>query len=533
MSFQLTIAEGKEAGKELSFEQDSVLIGRVTECDVVLYDAGISRRHCRIFSEAGQYFAEDLGSSNGTRLNGETISGKKALSEGDQLSLGGVVFVFKPLEAAAAAEEEPPPSADSTRIVSVETMARPRGRTKSEALVPEGANEEELEEARLNTTRPLQAIKPRGTAARPGLPASTSAAPARPTRAGGSAAIERAPASAPAPRRPATNAVARPVSEAPGGGLSAAERARIKRESSGVAAQFKLFWLDASPNVRRALIGAAVVMALGVMGTVYWLVLSGDQKVARGPEPVTLARAPIADSFGLGDDVTWEHEDQKVFEWEYTAATRALGILRFQAQGISEGEVLVTVNGVDVGKVPADTLASGDRFLDIMIPSQLLKKGETNRIVFDNTKNPPAEDTWRIWNVSLEKVLLPEIPPEQLVEEARKAYSRGRKNLETAAVGARNRYEAWKSFREAWLLLEAHPDPKPDLYYESRERVKETQKELDRVCSKLMLEVESYSNKENWEAASATLDHIREYFPDDYDQACAHMAEVKRASLGL
>jgi hypothetical protein len=48
-----------------------------------------------------------------------------------------------------------------------------------------------------------------------------------------------------------------------------------------------------------------------------------------------------------------------------------------------------------------------------------------------------------------------------------------------------------------------------------------------------MLEVESYSNKENWEAASATLDHIREYFPDDYDQACAHMAEVKRASLGL
>jgi len=168
-----------------------------------------------------------------------------------------------------------------------------------------------------------------------------------------------------------------------------------------------------------------------------------------------------------------------------------------------------------------------------MIPSQLLKKGETNRIVFDNTKNPPGDDEWRIWNVSLEKVLLPEIPPEQLVEEARKAYARGRKNMETAEVGARNRYEAWKSFREAWLLLEAHPEPKPDLYYESRERVKETQKELDRVCSKLMLEVESYSNKQNWEAASSTLNHIREYFPDDYDQSCAYMAEVKRARLGL
>jgi hypothetical protein len=130
-------------------------------------------------------------------------------------------------------------------------------------------------------------------------------------------------------------------------------------------------------------------------------------------------------------------------------------------------------------------------------------------------------------------VLLPEIPPEQLVEEARKSYARGRKNMETAMVGARNRYEAWKSFREAWLLLEAHPEPKPDLYFEARERVKDTQKELDRVCSKLMLEVESYANKSDWQTASATLDHVREYFPDDYDQDCAYRAELKREKLGL
>ncbi len=40
MAFQLKIAEGKDAGKEFVFEQDSVLIGRTPECDVVLYDAG-------------------------------------------------------------------------------------------------------------------------------------------------------------------------------------------------------------------------------------------------------------------------------------------------------------------------------------------------------------------------------------------------------------------------------------------------------------------------------------------------------------
>ncbi len=63
--------------------------------------------------------------------------------------------------------------------------------------------------------------------------------------------------------------------------------------------------------------------------------------------------------------------------------------------------------------------------------------------------------------------------------------------------------------------------------------MKETQTELDRVCAKLMLEVESYMTKSSWQAAVATLDHTREYFPDDNDQSCAYKAEAKRAELGL
>ncbi|AKJ01034.1 type III secretion system (T3SS) inner membrane Yop/YscD-like protein [Archangium gephyra] len=536
MSFQLTIAEGKEAGKEFEFEQDSVLIGRVNECDVVLYDAGISRRHCRIFVEGGQHFVEDLGSSNGTQVNGKLVKEKQLLAEGDQLSLGPVVFVFRPV-AADIVTDAGGVNPDSTRIVSVENVARQRNR--GAALAPEGANEEELEEARLNTTRPIQALR---TSTRPGtqpaLPPG-GASPRTSTRpnapAAGPGALSRAPASAPAaaPRRPTSNAVARSAPAAQGGGLSAAERARIRRESPGLVAQARLFWADASLLVRNAIIALGVLSALGLVGVVYWLVLGGETKVTRGPEPTVLGSTPIDDSFGLGEGVMWENADQKIFEWEYTAATRALAIVHFQAHGISEGEVVVTINGVDLGKVPPDTLASQDRVLEIMIPSAQLKKGEVNRITFDNTKNPPGEDEWRIWNLWLEKVLLPEIPPEQLVEEARKAYTRGRKNMENKEVGARNRYEAWKSFREAWLLLEAHPEPKPDLYYESRERVKDTQTELDRVCAKLMLEVEGYVNQNNWQAASATLDHTREYFPGEYDQRCARMAEIRRADLGL
>ena len=250
MSFQLTIAEGKEAGKEFEFEQDSVLIGRVTECDVVLYDAGISRRHCRIFAEGGTYFVEDLGSSNGTQVNGKLVKQKQALAEGDKLSLGPVVFVFRPV-AGELVTDPGGVSADSTRIVSVDTVSRQRNR--GAALAPEGANEEELEEARLNTTRPIQALR---SSTRPGtqpaLPSGGAPSPAvHPRQCSGRRA--RCPGACSgvrpsAPKRPTTNAVARSAPAAQGGGLSAAERARIRRESPGLVAQARLFWADAEPR---------------------------------------------------------------------------------------------------------------------------------------------------------------------------------------------------------------------------------------------------------------------------------------------
>ncbi|MFP2931132.1 hypothetical protein ACLESO_39250, partial [Pyxidicoccus sp. 3LG] len=303
--------------------------------------------------------------------------------------------------------------------------------------------------------------------------------------------------------------------------------------SPGLVASAKLFWADASSAVRSGIIGGGVAVVLGIFGLLYWLVLSeGDNARPAGEEPAELSQQPIRDSFGLGPDVTWERADMKIFSWEYTAATKAVVILHYQAQGISKDEVVVSVNGVDVGKVPPDTLASQDRSLELMIPAQNLKKGEPNRIIFDNVKNPPGEEPWRIWNVWVERALLPDLLAEELLRQANESYRRGRKNFENLEIGARNRYEAWKSFREAWLMLEAHPEPKPDLYFEAQERMKTAQQELDRTCAKLLLEVEGYYNQGNYKAASSTLDHVKEYFPE-YDQPCATRAENKRSEYGL
>lgn len=535
MPFQLTISEGREAGKEFVFDQDSVLIGRSTDCDVALFDPGVSRKHCRIFIDGDVYAVEDQGSANGTLVNGSPVS-TQALEDGDKLTLGPVTFIFVMMtDEASTGEEELPAGAEdganSTRIVSVDALKRQRN--KGMALAPEGADEEELAELRQNATRNnLRALRPVSSSQSGSRPA----APPQGGASGSRAAIERAAPATPARRPPPATSVparARPSGPQPaGGGLSAAERARIRRESPGVIASAKLFWADASPAIRSGILGGGAAMVLGVFGLLYWLVLSEGETQGKGEEPAVLGSQPIRDSFGLGPDVTWERPDMKVFSWEYTAATKAVVILHYQAQGISKDEVVVSVNGVDVGKVPPDTLASQDRPLELMIPAGNLKKGEPNRIIFDNVKNPPGEEPWVIWNVWVERALLPDLLPEELARQANESYKRGRKHFDTPDIGARNRYEAWKSFRESWLMLEAHPEPKPDLYFEAQERMKQAQQELDRTCAKLLLEVEGYYNQGNYKAASATLDHVKEYFPE-YDQPCATRAENKRAEYGL
>ncbi|MFP2963521.1 FHA domain-containing protein, partial [Myxococcus sp. 1LA] len=163
MPFQLTISEGREAGKEFVFDQDSVLIGRSTDCDVALFDPGVSRRHCRIFLDGEAYSVEDQGSANGSLVNGSPVK-TQVLEDGDKLTLGPVTFIFAMLtDEPATGEEELPAGAQegdgSTRIVSLDSLKRQRN--KGVALAPEGADQDELDEIREGATRNnLQALRP-------------------------------------------------------------------------------------------------------------------------------------------------------------------------------------------------------------------------------------------------------------------------------------------------------------------------------------------------------------------------------------
>ena len=88
----LVIHEDGEA-RTVLLAKDSVTIGRLPECDVVIADKGASRRHAQIRSKDERYTLTDLGSTNGTRLNGQTIQTRE-LADGDRITIGTTVLEF-------------------------------------------------------------------------------------------------------------------------------------------------------------------------------------------------------------------------------------------------------------------------------------------------------------------------------------------------------------------------------------------------------------------------------------------------------
>jgi len=70
------------------------LIGRDSRSDIRIAGSFVSARHARIYSREGQYWLEDLNSTNGTFLNGIQVNQPIVLAGGDRIKIGGVTFQF-------------------------------------------------------------------------------------------------------------------------------------------------------------------------------------------------------------------------------------------------------------------------------------------------------------------------------------------------------------------------------------------------------------------------------------------------------
>ncbi len=81
-------------GRRVALGAQPLVIGRLPECDVVLNDSNVSRRHAELRRSSDGVFLTDLGSTNGTRVNGAPVR-EQILVSGDEVSVGSTKLIFE------------------------------------------------------------------------------------------------------------------------------------------------------------------------------------------------------------------------------------------------------------------------------------------------------------------------------------------------------------------------------------------------------------------------------------------------------
>jgi Protein of unknown function (DUF3662)/FHA domain len=91
----LTLLTGSRKGQgHFPLSGIQLVMGRATDADITLTDPGISRHHARIVREGDDFIVEDLGSTNGTEVNGQLVK-RRRLADGDRVRLGSSTLQFR------------------------------------------------------------------------------------------------------------------------------------------------------------------------------------------------------------------------------------------------------------------------------------------------------------------------------------------------------------------------------------------------------------------------------------------------------
>ena len=124
----LTLAEKGGESKDLTFDKTEIRVGRVRDNDIVLPKGNVSKHHCRLVLQNGQLLVEDLGSTNGTYVNGRKIAEATSISTSDKVFVGD--FAIRVTGGVRAAEPQlgstPPPYAPSPAEAGSLSTALPR-----------------------------------------------------------------------------------------------------------------------------------------------------------------------------------------------------------------------------------------------------------------------------------------------------------------------------------------------------------------------------------------------------------------------
>jgi pSer/pThr/pTyr-binding forkhead associated (FHA) protein len=121
MTVKLLVVQGRPQGKSLVFPVGEYVFGRGAECHIRPNSDWVSRQHCMVRVTPDAVFVRDLGSRNGTLVNGVRLLGEHRLGAGDQLQVGPLVFELQ-LEAPPRASAPAPTAEIGTSAIDTAEM---------------------------------------------------------------------------------------------------------------------------------------------------------------------------------------------------------------------------------------------------------------------------------------------------------------------------------------------------------------------------------------------------------------------------
>lgn len=107
MNYILQVVRGRSETKTLKLMDGVNSIGRHDDCLIRIRSSQVSRRHCELHLDMDKLIIRDLGSSNGTFVNGKRVLGQQALKAGDVLTVGGVTLKIDRAQDSLQAPESP------------------------------------------------------------------------------------------------------------------------------------------------------------------------------------------------------------------------------------------------------------------------------------------------------------------------------------------------------------------------------------------------------------------------------------------
>ncbi len=166
MNYVLQVVRGRSVTTTLRLVEGITSLGRHDDCIIRIKSSQVSRRHCELFDSDGKLIVRDLGSSNGTFVNGKRVMGQQPLKVGDELTVGAVTLRVATLGQPVAATHTPSGKPGDTAIV--------------EAAAIEADDEFEIEFDEGEPATPAAAIPLADEQAAPAAPAKKPAAAASP-----------------------------------------------------------------------------------------------------------------------------------------------------------------------------------------------------------------------------------------------------------------------------------------------------------------------------------------------------------------